>query len=435
VGDKSSLEKLETAARPAVVVVFDVEDPIPTLLYDGIHREAWVVARVARQPRAMRVVDLASGVQVQRAQLHEMVEQCALLPVTTTRPVDDESLPFITVVVPTIAQRSEELDACLRSLSLQSYPHFEIILIDNRRTVPSLDVLSDITTRWPRLTFLRERVPGISAARNRGIAHARGEVIAFTDDDVEVAENWLMTIGSEFARHREIDVVTGLILPAELETPAQLWFEMYYGGFAGERIFEALTVQATRRHSSRIEACGDDGDVVRTVALYGAGAFGAGANMAFRASAIATLGGFDQALGTGTISRGGEDLAALMGILWSGGRIRYQPHAYVWHRHRRSYAELLTQLDGYGIGFTAALTSLVMRDPRHLLAIVRNGPLALRELVRNLRVNLRGRGRAAGATSAVREFPSEMAGREYRGYLRGPGAYVRSLREIRKRID
>ncbi|MBW4077351.1 MAG: glycosyltransferase [Acidobacteria bacterium] len=433
--DKSSLEKLESAARPAVVVVLDVEEPIPALPYDGIHRDAWVVARVAGQPRALRVVDLASGVQVQRAQLHEMVEQCALLPVTTTHPVDDESLPFITVVVPTIAQRSGELDACLRSLSSQSYPHFEIILVDNRRTVPSLDVLSDIASRWPRLTVLRERVPGISAARNRGIAHASGEVIAFTDDDVEVAENWLRTIGSEFARHREIDVVTGLILPAELETPAQLWFEMYYGGFAGERNFEALTVQATRRHSSRIEARGDDGDVVRTVALYGAGAFGAGANMAFRASAIATLGGFDQALGTGTASRGGEDLAALMGILWGGGRIRYQPHAYVWHRHRRGYAELLTQLDGYGVGFTAALTSLVMRDPRHLLAIVRNGPLALRELVCNLRVNLRGRGRVVDATSAVREFPSEMAGREYRGYLRGPGAYVRSRREIKKRIE
>lgn len=428
---KNLIEKLQAAARPAILIVFDVEGPIPPLHYDGVHHDAWVIARVARQPRAMRVVDASRGVDAWNSQLHEIATQCLSWPVAPARPLDDATLPRISVVVPTIAQRESDLDACLESLTAQRYPDFDIILVDNRQSLPSLDPLRNITTRWPRVRMLYEPRRGISAARNCGISHAQGDVIAFTDDDVVVAEDWLMSIGSEFARRRDVDVVTGLILPAELETPAQLWFEMYYGGFAGERTFEAQTVCAPRRHASRLDLRRDDGHLVRTFALYGAGTFGAGANMAFRASALAARGGFDVALGTGTPSRGGEDLAMLMNILWEGGQIRYQPEAYVWHRHRRTYDELLKQLDGYGIGFTAAMTSLIVRDPRHLLALARNGPAAVRELARTFVGNFRGRGRTAAVFSRKRQFPSEMVMREYRAYFRGPAAYLRSRRQNR----
>ena len=92
--------------------------------------------------------------------------------------------------------------------------------------------------------MVRERRPGISAARNAGVAAATGEIIAFTDDDVRVDPLWLRAIGERFASDSAIEAVTGLILPAELETPAQVWFERYYGGFSGERTFAPLTLKA-----------------------------------------------------------------------------------------------------------------------------------------------------------------------------------------------
>jgi cellulose synthase/poly-beta-1,6-N-acetylglucosamine synthase-like glycosyltransferase len=64
--------------------------------------------------------------------------------------------------------------------------------------------------------------------------------------------------------------------------------------------------------------------------VYGVGAFDAGANMAFRRTALEKIGGFDVALGAGTPARGGEDLAALISVLWAGFRwVTSQPPLFI----------------------------------------------------------------------------------------------------------
>lgn len=245
-------------------------------------------------------------------------------------------LPSLSVVIPTVAERLDELAVCLASIDTSEVPRVEILVVDNRPTVPVPDPLPELVERFRNARVVRQCHPGIAAARNAGVAAATGDVVVFTDDDLQADPVWLRAIASRFALHPEESAVTGLVLPSELETPAQLWFERYYGGFAAERAFEPLTYGLAQPDASawgRATIVGRDmnGHAVRRFAIYGAGACGAGCNMAFRRLALAGRSPFDTALGTGTPAKGGEDLAAIIGLLWSGGRLGFEPAALVYH--------------------------------------------------------------------------------------------------------
>ncbi|WP_170149109.1 glycosyltransferase [Geodermatophilus normandii] len=342
-------------------------------------------------------------------------------------PVPDAELPSATVVVPTNLARPEQLRAGLEALDRLDYPDAEVVLVDNSRGTPAVGA-ADVVAGLSRVRAVREAVPGISAARNAGVRAARGEVVAFTDDDVRVDPRWLRALGERFARHPDEDAVTGLILPGELETPAQLWFERHYGGFGGTRVFAPMTYRGTsgagiaRRAEVRVLDAGQR--ELRRFAVYGAGAVGAGANMAFRRTALARLGDFDVALGTGTPSKGGEDLAMFIRLLWLGGAIGYEPAAVVFHTHRAGEDELRAQLHDYGLGFTAMLTSLVLRDPRHVLGLAAKVPAAVRSRWATT-------SEPAGPPPLGPVPPADLARLERAGGRRGPGAYVRSLRAAR----
>jgi hypothetical protein len=230
--------------------------------------------------------------------------------------------------------------------------------------------------------------------------------------------------------------VTGLILPTELETAAQLWFERHYGGFGATRVFTPLTYRGAaggNRFSRRAEVAVQDwnGAEVRRFSVYGAGACGAGANMAFRARALERVGPFDEALGTGTPARGGEDLATFIRLLADGGSIGYEPRAVVQHTHRADYPSLRDQIEAYGLGFTAMLTSLVSAEPWHLGGVLSQLPRVVR------RVLARGEEPADGEDPVEALLgappPRELVWLERRGALKGPAAYLQSRRDLRRR--
>jgi hypothetical protein len=261
---------------------------------------------------------------------------------------------------------------------------------------------------------------------------ARGEVIAFTDDDVRVDPGWLRAIATRFAVRPEEDVVTGLILPADLETQAQLWFERHYGGFGGQRSFAPRTYRGSARRPvsrrARVTSLDWSGTEVGSLPVYGAGVCGAGANFAVRAGALRRLGGFDLSLGTGTPARGGEDLALFIRHLWNGGSIGFEPAALVFHSHRAEYAGLRRQLYNYGLGYTALLSSLVLADPVHLVGIASQLPPGQRQ----------SGGRPADGAAPVsprpeEPVPAELRILERRGALRGPVAYAHSRLSTRRR--
>jgi glycosyltransferase involved in cell wall biosynthesis len=421
---------------PTRVLVVDLDQPLPEFTADDRYQSALVVGTRNDIPRGAVHVDLGPTAPAVADQLASLFT--AVVGGTPDSSVPDAELPSITVVVPTIVGRHEDLQLLLDGFAHVDYPHVDFLLVDNRSTLPDHDPLPGLMAGRSRIRVIREVRPGISAARNAGITAATGEIVAFTDDDVLVEPGWLRAIGSRFTTEPALDAVTGLILPAEMETSAQIWFERYYGGFSGERTFAPLTLQAAPGpkwlRGSRTIVRDAAGNHVREFAVYGAGAYGAGANMAFRRSTLLKLGGFDLALGTGTPSRGGEDLAMLIQILWSGGVLGYEPAAVAHHRHRREVEELLHQLRGNGLGFTAMLTSLILADRRHLLGLGYQLPLAGWRMLRQSLARIRGKkvGAAGPGDNASAElYPRELVVNELRGYPKGPLAYLRSRKQMK----
>jgi GT2 family glycosyltransferase len=212
----------------------------------------------------------------------------------------------------------------------------EVVVVDNASG-------DDRTERVVRdqnrpVRYVREDRAGLSWARRCGIAEARGELVAFVDDDVRVDGAWAQALVAAFA---EVDVmgVLGLVAPAELDTRAQQDFE-WHGGFG--RGFDRRWLRRAR--GQPVEA-----------ALANTGTFGTGANMAFRRAVFSEVGPFDTALGAGTLAQGGEDLDMIFRVLEAGHTIVYEPSALVWHRHRREHAELRAQFVSWGRGMSAHL--------------------------------------------------------------------------------
>src|SRR5436305_3135279 len=133
--------------------------------------------------------------------------------------------PFVSVIVPT-HDRPDSLTKCIDALLKLHYPHYEILIVDNRPTTQeTADLVQKTYQHIPNLRYIREDGQGASCARNRGIQEAHGEIFAFTDDDVVVDAYWLAQCVKAFEQSSDIVCVTGYTMPLELNTPAQLWFE------------------------------------------------------------------------------------------------------------------------------------------------------------------------------------------------------------------
>ena len=175
--------------------------------------------------------------------------------------------------------------------------------------------------------------------------------------------HWLTEVARAFAAFPEADVVSGLLLPLELDTDAQLWFEQY-GGFSrgfDRRIFDL------NAHRPRDEP----------LYPWTAGLFGTGNNFSFRAGALREIGGFDPALGNGTPALGGV-IARFAPDRLTGHTIVYEPRAIVLHAHRPDYDALRRQVYAYGAGLSAYYLKTLLANPALLKDFARKLPVGLR---------------------------------------------------------
>ncbi|MFI2427762.1 glycosyltransferase [Streptomyces sp. NPDC018955] len=321
--------------------------------------------------------------------------------------------PYASVVVAT-RERAGQLARALDSLLAQEHPRFEIVVVDN---APVTGDTRELVERkyGERVRYVCEPAPGLAVAHNRGLAAARGEVIAFTDDDVVADPRWLAELTAPFAADPRLGCATGLILPARLRTPAQVLLESH-GGFA--KGFTPTTY--------------DPADPPRDEPLFPftAGRFGSGANMAFRTEVLRSVGGFDPATGAGTPARGGDDLYGFVRVLAQGHRLHYTPYALVWHHHRETWADLETQAYGYGAGLTAYLTAVLVNRPALLPAFLARLPRGLAH-ARAL-TEVRGADTDSGAPGAhgarTHPWPRRLSRLQRRGMLYGPLGYLRARR-------
>lgn len=373
------------------VVVVDVDRPLPVLLQVDAagrwHGRARVLIR--RGGRPVDVVDVELPVDL--ADVLDAAEPVA-------EPVP--STASATVVIAT-RDRPTSLARCLDTILGLDHPDFDVVVVDN---APS-DCRAHAVTERFGVRYVRESRPGLARAHNAALPHVTGEVVAFTDDDVEVDPAWLRRLTDTFDDPR-VACVTGMIFPAEVETPAQAWIEAHAGFGKG---FERQAFDLDQHRP-------DD-----PLFPFTAGRLGSGANMAFRATTLRDLGGFDETLGVGTPARGGDDLAAFYDVIRAGHRLVYEPAALVLHHHHRDSAAVRRLAYSYGIGLSAYLTRAVVEEPKALLAMAARLPGGVRHGLRTTR------------PPADVEVPG-LAGAGWRqrlGMVVGPWSYARSRRSPR----
>ncbi|MDB5451920.1 MAG: glycosyltransferase [Caulobacteraceae bacterium] len=300
--------------------------------------------------------------------------------------------PAITVVVCT-RDRLQSLTRCLEALRALDYPNYQVLIVDN---APSDDATETYVRAlgWPR--YVREPRAGLDWARNRGVAEAEGEIVAFTDDDTCADPHWLTAIAVGFGQS-EVQAVTGLVAPMRLDTAARIYFEDVYGGMG--KGFAPIW----RRQGGNPRE------------LLWASACGVGANMAFRRSLFGEVGGFNVALDVGTPTGGGGDIEFFHRVVSSGRTLLYEPSALIWHEHRADWDGLRRQLEDNGCGFVA-----------YLLTVLRAGQASKADVLEFVLRHWIG-----GWLLARMLRPGRHSRRlvlaEIRGALRGLSAYRRSL--------
>jgi Predicted glycosyltransferases len=310
----------------------------------------------------------------------------------------------VSVVVCT-RNRAHSLPDCLDSLKRVLHDAIDFIIVDNAPMDDSTrDVVAEMASTDPRFRYIREPLPGLSRARNRGLAHTTSEIIAYTDDDVRVDPLWVKGLLRGFGRRSDVGCVTGLVASASLELPAEQYFDgrVWWSSSCEARVFDTRC-----------------GPTSMSLHPYAAGAFGTGANFAVRSELLREIGGFDESLGAGSPCAGGEDLDAFVRFIRAGYSISYEPAALVWHKHRSGRDDLYRQMYEYGKSLSAYLFKYAS-SRRTALDILRRLPQG----VRHLGV-LAARSRRAGSQAGLAYKPGIA---EMRGLIAGPLAYTRARR-------
>jgi glycosyltransferase involved in cell wall biosynthesis/GT2 family glycosyltransferase len=318
--------------------------------------------------------------------------------------------PFVSVVIPTRDRPALAVEA-VDSVLASNYPadRYEVVLVDNRPLdewdpdEPRTGALAD-----ERVRVLHEPIAGGANARNRGLAEAKGEIVAFTDDDVIADRLWLAAIARGFDDAPNVGAVSGIVMPRSLETPAQVWFEGY-ARFSGR--FE--------RHAYDF---GENRPLDDPLFPFDIGILGTGANMAFRTEVLRGAGGLDPSFNTKALPNG-TDVESLFRVLLGGWTIVHEPAAIVQHAHQSEYHQLERRVYGYGVGLTAVLTKSLLHNPKLV-------PELIRKLPRGAAFALSPKSQKN--SSKREDFPAELTRLELRGMVRGPWAYARGRREAKR---
>lgn len=217
----------------------------------------------------------------------------------------------ISLVIPT-HNRATQLLVALESVAAQDLPSadWECVVVDNNSTDDTQARFAAFAEAHPEcaLRLVAEPGPGVSYARNRGLAEARAPIVAFIDDDERIVPGFLRAYVDFFAEHPDAAVAGGRIV-AEYPTGRPAWMSRYV--------------------EMPIANPMDFGPAVRP---FPAGRVPGGGNMAFRKAGLAGCGGFDPKLGRANGELiGGEENDLFERLRHRGATIWYVPGAVMRH--------------------------------------------------------------------------------------------------------
>jgi len=221
-----------------------------------------------------------------------------------------ERWPKVSVVV-CAYNAADTLEDCLSSLEKLNYPNYEVILVNDgsRDDTPTIGRLHlDVRTIdiYPN--------GGLSAARNTGLAHATGEIVAYTDADVRVDPEWLTYLVQPFLQSDVVGSGGPNVVPAD-----DCWIAQCVARAPGG----PTQVLLDDRVAEHVPGC----------------------NMAFRRDALLAIGGFNP-----VFLRAGDDVDVCWRLQAQGWKIGFAPAALVWHHHRATVKAYWRQQIGYGEG-------------------------------------------------------------------------------------
>jgi len=218
--------------------------------------------------------------------------------------------------------RTEEVKRFLEHLDRQTYRDFELIVVDQNPDDRLVPILETYKSRFPILHLRSER--GLSRARNVGLKHISGDIVAFPDDDCWYPPDLLERVARFFREHSDIDVLTG------------------------RSVDENGELSAGRSDASS-----------GVVNFFNVWKRGRSISMFLKSAVITQIGDFDESLGVGagTPWGAGEETDYLLRTLKNGFRIYYKADLTIYHPQpvKRYDEKAIARAYTYGAGIGRVL--------------------------------------------------------------------------------
>lgn len=231
--------------------------------------------------------------------------------------------------------RLDKLRHCIGyALSVETRQDWELIIVDNGSKDGTSEYLSQLSGKTVNTAYVKtmsEPLSGASRARNKGWRAAKGDIVAFTDDDCYVAKDYVEAIIKIFDENPRIGFVSGRIL---LFDSADLRYTINESQVRHEFLpFTHIPPGAVQ-----------------------------GANFALRKTVLIQTGGYDERMGAGMLFAC-EDIDLAAAALWSGIGGLYDPGPVVFHHHgRKTQDEFLNLWRFYNTGRAAYYAKYILRS-------------------------------------------------------------------------
>lgn len=248
----------------------------------------------------------------------------------------------VSVVICT-RNREDKIANAVGSVLAVGYPSFDLTIIDQSTSDGTRKALEDILAADSRVSYHHFDEAGLSRAYNRGIERSTGEIMAFTDDDCIVPEDWLTSIVRAFDAEPDGELLYGRVVP-------------FGEGAENDELTPSLDVPVPRRLSKK------DGFQV----------FGMGANYAARRSLFDRIGPFDEVLGGGGALKSSQDFDIAYRAYKAGSVTLLRPEVSIRHDGRREREDWPALLLAYGTGDGGFYTKHARcRDPYAMYLLTR----------------------------------------------------------------